>query len=96
MKLNIGCGKRNFGESWFPWFVDICSDKRDYIQKILKKHNISTRPTYGEINKTPIYYSDEIFENSAYISKNGLFLPSYITLTDDIILFICKILKICI
>ncbi len=82
--------------NWFPWFVDIIVDKRNYIVDFLKKHNIQTRPVYKEINKTNIYYSDKILPNSNYICNNGLFLPSYITLTDEQILYICKILKICI
>jgi perosamine synthetase len=81
---------------WFPWFIDIIVDKRDYIVDFLKKHNIQTRPVYKEINKTNIYYSDKTLPNSNHICNNGLFLPSYITLTNDEILHICKILKICI
>lgn len=77
---------------WFPWFVDIYTDNRDSIIDILKKHNIQTRKTYGEINKTEIYYSDKILPNSDYVSKQGLFLPSFITLTDAQILYICKLL----
>ncbi|GAG98038.1 unnamed protein product, partial [marine sediment metagenome] len=61
----------------------------------LKKHNISTRPTYGQINKTPIYFNEQIMKNSKYISEKGLFLPSFITLDTKTILYICKILKLC-
>ena len=53
-------------EHWFPWFVDICTNNREYIRKILKKHNILTRPTYGQINKTPIYFNEQIMKNSKY------------------------------
>jgi len=82
-------------EHWFPWFVDICTNNREYIRKILKKHNILTRPTYGQINKTPIYFNEQIMKNSKYISEKGLFLPSFITLDTKTILYICKILKLC-
>ena len=61
--------------------------------KYLKKHKISTRPVYGEINKSPIYYEERILNNSAYICSHGLFLPSFITLTNDDIYFICKLIK---
>ena len=37
---------------WMPWFVDIFTNKRNELVKFLKKHKISTRPVYGEINKT--------------------------------------------
>ena len=81
-------------EEWIPWFVDIFTDKREELVSFLKKHKISTRPVYGEINKTKMYYNNETFVNSNYVSKNGLFLPSYITLTNDDVIHICKLIKL--
>lgn len=81
-------------DEWIPWFVDIYIDNREKLIHFLKNHKIQTRPTYGEINKTNIYYSVINMPNSNYVCKNGLFLPSYITLTDDDILFVCKIIKV--
>lgn len=81
-------------DEWIPWFVDIFTERREELVSFLKKHGISTRPVYGEINKTKMYYNKDIFENSCYVSKNGLFLPSYITLEDRDILQICKLIKI--
>jgi len=80
-------------DEWIPWFVDIFTDRREELVVFLKKHKISTRPVYGEINKTKMYYNKDIFENSNYVSKNGLFLPSYITLEDKDIKHICKLIK---
>lgn len=80
-------------DEWIPWFVDIYIDEREKIIKYLKKHKIQTRPVYGEINKTNLYYSDIILPNSNYVCNKGLFLPSYITLDNNEILYICKILK---
>ena len=81
-------------DEWIPWFVDIYIDDRNELIDFLKKHNIQTRPVYGEINKTNIYYSDTILTNSNYCSNSGLFLPSYITLTDNDIIYICKLINI--
>ena len=81
-------------DEWIPWFVDIFTDKRKGLVDFLKKHKISTRPVYGEINKTKMYYNKNIFVNSNYVSNNGLFLPSYITLRDTDIKEICKLIKI--
>lgn len=86
--------KPPLNEEWIPWFVDIYVEERDTIIKYLKKHKIQTRPVYGEINKTNIYYSDKVLPNSNYVSKNGLFLPSYITLTNNEIIYICNVLKL--
>ena len=79
-------------DEWMPWFVDIYVENREKLIEFLKKHQINTRPVYGEINKTNIYYSDEVMKNSNYVCNKGLFLPSYITLTNDEILYICKLI----
>jgi len=81
-------------DEWIPWFVDIYIEDRESLINFLKKHMIQTRPVYGEINKTPIYYEDNTLKNSHYICNNGLFLPSYITLKDEDIYFICKVIKV--
>lgn len=79
-------------DEWIPWFIDIYVENRDSIISYLKEHNIQTRPVYSELNKTNIYYSEKILPNSKYVCNKGLFLPSYITLTNKEILNICKIL----
>jgi perosamine synthetase len=86
--------KKPLNEEWIPWFVDILIDNRVELVNFLKKHKISTRPTYGEINKTKMYYNKNIFKNSHRISSKGLFLPSYITLTNDDIQYICNLIKL--
>jgi perosamine synthetase len=86
--------KKPLTEEWIPWFVDIFTDKRTELMDFLKKHKISTRPVYGEINKTKMHYNKDIFVNSQYVSNNGLFLPSYITINDSDIKQICKLIKV--
>lgn len=84
-------------EGWHPWFVDIyCKSKnvRDKLMSFLKKHNIQTRESYVSINKTSVYYNNKYMINSAEVSDCCLFLPSYITLTNEEINYICKIIKI--
>jgi len=86
--------KKPLSNEWIPWFIDIYTDKRSELVQFLKQHKISSRPTYGEINKTKVYYNKEIFPNSNYVSSYGLFLPSYITITDEDILYVCKIINL--
>ena len=81
-------------DEWIPWFIDIYVNNRDSIISYLKEHNIQTRAVYGEINKTNIYYSEEIIPNSNYCCKTGLFLPSYITIKNEDIKHICKLIKL--
>ena len=85
--------KPSLSKNWIPWFVDIYIKDRKSLRLFLKKHNISTRPVYGEINKTNMYYNAEIFSNSQYVSEHGLFLPSYITIKNKEILQTCKLIN---
>lgn len=81
-------------DTWIPWFVDIFVENREELMQFLKNHNIQTRVTYPEINKTPMYYSDTIFPVSNYISEHGLFLPTHTLLTDTEIHYICDVIKL--
>jgi dTDP-4-amino-4,6-dideoxygalactose transaminase len=80
-------------ESWIPWFVDMFVDQRDDVMKFLAKHNIQTRATYPEINRTPMYLDTITHPISSYVSANGLFLPSHTLLQDTEIDHICKLIK---
>ncbi len=81
-------------DGWIPWFVDIFVDKRDDLMNFLKIHNIQTRSTYPEINKTPMYEDGKEFTVSKYVSDTGLFLPSHTLLTDSEIEHICNLIKV--
>lgn len=91
---DTGIIKKPLSDEWIPWFVDIYIDNREELMKNLKKHKILTRPVYGEINKTNIYFDNKTLENSHYVCTKGLFLPSYINLTNDEIIYICNIIKL--
>ncbi len=69
-----------------------CED-RDELMNFLKIHNIQTRATYPEINKTPMYFDDITHINSHYVSQCGLFLPTHIQLTDRQIKHICQLIR---
>ena len=58
-------------DEWIPWFIDIFVEDRDNLALFLNKHNIQTRITYPEINKTPMYLTNDDFIHSKYISING-------------------------
>jgi perosamine synthetase len=81
-------------DEWIPWFVDIFVEDRENLMFFLKQHNIQTRPTYPEINKTPMYEDGHTFPVSEYVSRTGLFLPTHPILTNEEIEFICRILSI--
>jgi perosamine synthetase len=80
-------------DEYIPWFIEIFVENRDLLISFLKEHNIQTRVTYPEINKTPMYNERSIeYPNTAYISNNGLFLPTHTNLDDSSIRYICKII----
>jgi perosamine synthetase len=81
-------------DEWIPWFIDIYVDNREKLIIFLNNHNIQTRPTYPEVNKTPMYYSTIDLPNSKYISNHGLFLPSHTLIKDEEIMYICNIIKL--
>jgi len=64
------------------------------LKNVKKIFHLSSINVYGEINKTPVYFEDKTLDNSHYICNHGLFLPSYITLSNKDILYICKIIKL--
>jgi perosamine synthetase len=81
-------------DEWIPWFVDLFVEDRDGLAAFLKKHNIQTRPTYPEINRTPMYEDGQVFPVSEAISRTGLFLPTHPLLTNAEIDYICKIISL--
>ena len=62
--------KSPLNNEWIPWFIDIYVDNRDSIIFYLKEHKIQTRPVYGELIKTPMYYSNEISPVQSPMRRN--------------------------
>lgn len=95
LNTNINCkmiAPKN--DEWIPWFIDVYVEDRDKLAEFLNNHNIQTRITYPEINKTPMYLNTDDLHNSKYISTNGLFLPSHTLLSNSDIKYICEIIKL--
>lgn len=65
---------------------------RDYLVQALLAEGIETRPGFYSFDKMPIYNCKPL-KNSISISENVISLPSYPTLTNDTICYICDKLK---
>lgn len=77
-----------------PWQMDILVKNRDKLVKHLEKNSIGTRPFHPAIHtQQPYYRVNGNFDNSTYISQHGLWLPSFISITDDEIEYVCKKVK---
>ena len=73
-----------------PWFYEILVENRNELKKHLKNFNIGTRDMYPPINKQAAYNQNEFFPVSENIGEKGLWLPSFVQLTDEDVAFICK------
>ena len=75
----------------------IIHPKIDNIVKALTKHNIETRPLIcGNIGEQPFWideYYKQSFEFASIVNKYGLYLPNNHQLTENDILYICKIVN---
>jgi len=68
---------------------------RDNVIKKLLMNGIESRPVFYPLHSMPPYinFRRGKVENSINISKNGISLPSFASITEDEIIYICDILK---
>ena len=72
-----------------PWFIDGKSDNRDALMTYLESKNIKTRSMYPPINAQRAYSQNGEYPVSEAIGENGLWLPSYVQITNSEIDQIC-------
>lgn len=85
------------GNSSIYWMVSLTFNdnvkmERDEIMDKLAEAGIETRPVFYVINDMPPYKSDEVFEHASKISGRGINLPTYGTITDEEIKYVCDAL----
>ena len=71
-----------------PWFIDSLVEDRSDLIKYLRDYQIGTRVMYPPINKQTAYNLSDYHPVSEMVGKKGLWLPSYVQLSDDEILYI--------
>jgi perosamine synthetase len=74
-----------------PWFIDVLvKRRRDELASFLNERGIGSRVFYPPIHTQPPYsWVKGSFNNSTFVSKQGLWLPSSSFLKDGDIEFIC-------
>ena len=88
----------NVSPSWFGLPI-LISEKfvncKNKFLKYLNQKGIETRPVFYPIHKMKIYrtHKKNDMNNTEYISKNGISLPSYPQLEKKEILYVCKKIK---
>ena len=101
-KITLQENKNNYSKNIY-WVFGILLKKktkikRDVLMKKLLKHKIDTRPFFLSMNKQKIFKKMKMFStikmpNAEYLSKNGFYLPSGLSISNNEIKYICKILN---
>jgi len=102
-KIFIQPVKNNFSENIFWVFGLVIKPstkiKRDYVLKKLLKKKIQTRTFFYPMHKQKIFKKMKIFKrnekypNAEYLSLNGFYLPSGISIKNYEIDYVCKTLN---
>jgi perosamine synthetase len=75
-----------------PWFIDAKLKNRDNFAEYLLKRGVGTRKMYPPINTQLAYSVTGDFPVSRDIGEHGIWLPSYIQLTDAEIDRVCELI----
>ena len=78
------------------WMVSILAkttEERNRIRSVLKTNGIETRPFFFPVHKMPPYFSEQSFPVAEELSLRGLNLPSFPSLTEGEIDYICKVIE---
>lgn len=73
-----------------PWFIDSIVEDRENLAAFLKNEGIGTRSMYPPINQQVAYGELGSFPVSEWVGKNGLWLPSYVQLSNHDIDRVCE------
>jgi perosamine synthetase len=77
-----------------PWFVDVLVQRRAELQAHLAEHGIGTRVMYPPIHAQKAYARPGSFPVAERVGRDGLWLPSSVTLTDDDIDRVCEEIRV--
>lgn len=76
-----------------PWFYDILCDEREKLIDYLKENGVGSRKFYPALHSEPAYGYDGEFPVTQEISNRGLWLPSWVDLTNEQVIYICKLIR---
>lgn len=76
-----------------PWFVDVLVERREQLRKYLSERGIATRPFYPALHSLPFYNQSGSFPKAQFVSDNGLWLPSSVTLSRGDVEVVCNSIK---
>lgn len=76
------------------WMYDLLAENRDELQEFLAQQGIETRKVFKPMSRQPMYYNENWKNlNATKFSDKGLYLPTYVELSEDDIKFIASKIK---
>jgi len=76
-----------------PWFIDCIAERRNELAKYLRNVGVGSRPMYPPINQQAAYNLAGSYPVSENIGAKGLWLPSFVQITDSEIYYVCQKIK---
>ena len=76
-----------------PWFIELLVKNRQGLMEYLRSKGIGSRKMYPPINEQVSYRINGNFPNSKLIGETGLWLPSFSSLTNQDVIYICDCIK---
>ncbi|MDH3353576.1 MAG: DegT/DnrJ/EryC1/StrS family aminotransferase [Nanoarchaeota archaeon] len=93
--FKINCQREKYKNVFWMICVEILGcdeERRSIIIEGLRKYNIDTRPFFYPVSDMDMYSSS--LTNVAHrVSKRGLNLPSYFSITEEQVKYVCRMLK---
>lgn len=84
------------GAGWIPFRVGILYNNANKLMAFMSKKGIETRTFFYPLHKQPCFsyfkYNDKNFPNSIYGYEHGVCLPTFPTLTDEQVRYVCKMI----
>ena len=76
------------------WMYDIVVEKREELQKYLEQKGIETRQFFKPMSRQPMYYNPNWSKlKAAKYGYSGIYLPSYVDLTEEDQEYIIKTIR---
>jgi perosamine synthetase len=80
---------------WIPWFIEIFCEERDGLAEWCSAHGVGVRKVYPQIHQFEFYRDNKSLAyapNATRFSRTGLWLPTYIDLSEREIRNICEVI----
>ena len=77
------------------WMYDVLAERKDELMEYLEENGIETRHFFKPMSRQPMYYDENYKElKASWFAKRGLYLPTYVSLEEEDVKNICKVIKL--